>query len=220
MSEFGAVADLLVSLLGMPEEAPEAPPGVQPAADLNDVPFGQLFYDGVPYVYPDLPIDVKKRDAPWLFYGKASTNPDQSVAHAARLFTYGRTTREKAHRDVWKHQKGIQRSAYGISGFFQASKVLGVVARKYLFDRRRCPAFGALYVIDGSGSDVLDVDRFCEWIGRIEPENGEGEVLFSESLPASRLAGAGVYRWDGGDGLRLLQLLINPNYNPRRNNAA
>jgi hypothetical protein len=187
---------------------------VQPAKKLNRSPFGRFWYAGICYDYSDLAADLKQLKSRWLFYGKSISQATQTDVHAARLFTYGRATRGKAHLDVWKHQKGISRRSYGVSGFFQTSTKLCVVTEKYLFDRQKSPALGLLYVIDSANAQVLDVDRFCESIERSEPENGEGEVLFSEVLPACRIVGAGTYQWSKEKGIALLKLLLNPNYAP------
>lgn len=202
---------LLISLIGKSDEAPETPSEMQSVAGAADAPFGSFFYNGVAYAYSSLPLSLKRPETDWLFYGKSISDISHADTHAARMFTYGRATRGKAHRDVWKHQKGTSRNAYGVSGFFQTSKILEVVTEKYLFDQRKSPAFGLLYVIDSRGAELLDVDAFSAWIGRMEPENGEGEVLFSEALSPLRIVGAGVGRRDGED-FRLVKSFLNPNY--------
>jgi len=204
-------AELLVSVLGVSHEPPVLLEEVRPATG-GDAPFEPFIYGGTTYEFPCLPVDVRGYGLTWLFYGKPMSDPAQACTHAARLFAKGREGRGKPHRDVGKHQKGTSRAGNGISGFFQTSKDFSIVSQKYLFDRRRVPTFGLLYLIDARGAAVLDVDRFCAWVGRSEPENGDSEVLFSGSIPAVRIGGAGIFRSEQEGHLELLKLLLNPNY--------
>jgi hypothetical protein len=189
--------------------APSQLDGVNtPPAHTIDQEFGDFFFAGEACVYRQLPPTVRAVDLDWVYYGKAAKSLDQARLHAARIFSYGRKTRGAAHRDVWKHLKGINQANYGISGFMQTGRVREVIEQKYVLGQQD---FGALYVIDCREAEVLDVDALCAYSDQTGPQNGESEILFSQCLPPTRILGAGLYSRGNGHPC-LVEVIANRNY--------
>ena len=197
-----------------PGTVPTFAAGVEkPLARAVDRPFGNFFFREQAHAYEALPTSTKAPHVRWVYYGKPVDGRPQGRTHASRIFTFGRETRGAAHRDVWKHLKGINHANYGTSGFMQTGCIREVIERKYLFQRQADAAMGLLYVIAAEGAQILDVDALSEHMGCKEPENGDGEIIFSGCLPPARVLGAALCAM-GLEGSRptVVEVLANPNY--------
>lgn len=201
-----------------------------PKSEIGDSPFIKTFFSkGRPISYAKLPAHVKaKRYDKDLYFGKPYATENELENGIKMMFQYGRSNRGGAHWDLDRHVAGGPQGM--LSGFFQTSMKMSIASQFALAPQPQGTApYGVIYVIDGRGSEMLDIDAFYRYLSNDPDEiansaaggTSEGEVIFSKTLNHQRIRGAIIYEYPATppNGLftttkiaRIKKVLLNPFY--------